>query len=276
MRIIVLSFTALAILTLTTFAQTEHPRPRSISGGVLNDRAIERIDPEYPEIAKESGAEGDVVIEVRISENGDVISAEGISGPPLLIPAAVEAATRTRFRPLEFEGRPIVTTGVIRYNFVYKRVNWHGFAKAISATYAYDNLELRPVAEYLTAEYETEKQQLLALDRDPRIERHRVIKSVMSAIRARLQGRNLWYYDLGVALTDVMLPLRTHEVDRQKLKAALAGLNMLQAAIPEDVSPRDIEGVRILTEFRIGETQSSEELRKQIFRMLANIQHDSR
>ncbi len=95
------------------------PTPRApISGGVLNGKAINLPRPAYPAIAKAAHASGTVVVQVLIDENGNVVSANAVSGHPLLIQAAVSAARSAKFSPTKLSGQPVKVTGVIQYNFV--------------------------------------------------------------------------------------------------------------------------------------------------------------
>ncbi|MBV9211971.1 MAG: energy transducer TonB, partial [Acidobacteria bacterium] len=97
---------------------TPKPVPKApISGGVLNGKAISLPKPAYPAIAKTARASGTVVVQVTIDENGNVISANAISGPPLLRAAAVTAARGARFSPTKLSGQPVKVTGVINFNF---------------------------------------------------------------------------------------------------------------------------------------------------------------
>lgn len=95
------------------------PKPRApISGGVLNGKAISLPKPAYPPIARQAHASGTVVVQVTIDENGNVISAQAVSGHPLLRAVAVSAARGARFSPTKLSGQPVKVTGVITYNFV--------------------------------------------------------------------------------------------------------------------------------------------------------------
>ena len=95
------------------------PTPRApVSGGVLNGKAISLPKPGYPAIAKAAHASGTVVVQVLIDENGNVVSANAVSGHPLLIQAAVSAARSAKFSPTKLSGQPVKVTGVIQYNFV--------------------------------------------------------------------------------------------------------------------------------------------------------------
>jgi len=100
----------------------EAPKPTPprapISGGVLNGKAISLPKPAYPPIARAAHASGTVVVQVLIDENGSVVSANAVSGHPLLRGAAVGAARQARFSPTKLSGQPVKVTGVIQYNFV--------------------------------------------------------------------------------------------------------------------------------------------------------------
>jgi len=65
--------------------------------------------PKFPEIARASGVEGDVVLFVYIDDRGDVVKAVVASSPglPALEEEAIAAALKCRFRPAEQQGRPV-------------------------------------------------------------------------------------------------------------------------------------------------------------------------
>jgi len=95
------------------------PRPltKPVSGGVLNGKALNLPMPHYPDTARRMHTFGKVEVEVVVDENGKVISARAISGPPMLRDASVEAATRARFSPTKLSGQPVKISGRIEYNF---------------------------------------------------------------------------------------------------------------------------------------------------------------
>jgi len=97
---------------------TPLPPPKTISGGVLNGKAISLPKPAYPAIARAAHASGTVNVQVTIDESGNVISASAVSGHPLLRQSATSAARQAKFRPTLLSGQPVKVTGVIVYNFV--------------------------------------------------------------------------------------------------------------------------------------------------------------
>lgn len=91
--------------------------PKTISGGVVNGKAVSLPAPPYPAAAKAVGAKGSVSVQVLIDENGNVVSASAVNGHPLLRSAAAGAARRAKFRPTQLSGQPVKVSGVITYVF---------------------------------------------------------------------------------------------------------------------------------------------------------------
>jgi TonB family protein len=99
--------------------KVEPPARRVVSKGPLNGVAIRRDQPPYPEIAKQTGVTGTVVVEVTVSEAGDVVSAHAISGHPLFTRTAEQSARNWKFSPTMLGGVPVKVVGTI--TFVFKR-----------------------------------------------------------------------------------------------------------------------------------------------------------
>jgi len=102
----------------STPTQDEDTGRNIVRGGVLNGKAISKPAPPYPAIARAAGAQGTVTVQIVVDEEGRVISAQAVSGHPLLQSAAVEAAREARFSPTLLSGQPVKVSGVITYNFV--------------------------------------------------------------------------------------------------------------------------------------------------------------
>jgi TonB family protein len=95
------------------------PKPflKPVSGGVLNGKAVALPAPSYPETAKRMRTAGMVTVEVVVDENGNVLSAQAVSGPQGLREAARVAASKARFSVTTLSGHPVKVSGVINYNF---------------------------------------------------------------------------------------------------------------------------------------------------------------
>jgi TonB family protein len=92
--------------------------PAAVAGGVLNGKAISKPQPAYPPIAKAARASGTVTVQILVDESGRVVSANAVSGHPLLQGAAVAAAREARFSPTLLSGQPVKISGVLTYDFV--------------------------------------------------------------------------------------------------------------------------------------------------------------
>lgn len=86
--------------------------------GVINNRATSLPQPDYPQEARDAKVQGDVSVRVTVDEQGNVTDAQAINGPPLLQPAAIEAARRAKITPMRVDGRPVPFTGLLTYKFI--------------------------------------------------------------------------------------------------------------------------------------------------------------
>ncbi len=94
--------------TSLTFCQTEE-LPRR---GIINGYALELAKPEYSQKMKDLCASGKVEIEILLSESGEVLETEVLSGDELLHDTSLSAIKSSRF-----PGSQIKTRGTIVYNF---------------------------------------------------------------------------------------------------------------------------------------------------------------
>jgi TonB family protein len=88
-------------------------------GAGLSDSAVvlNRVEPEYPESARQMQLQGPVVLDVRIGEDGGVQGMNLVSGQPLLVQAAKDAVQQWRFKPRMVNGRPAAMQTRITLNF---------------------------------------------------------------------------------------------------------------------------------------------------------------
>ncbi len=61
----------------------------------------------YPVIARENRVSGNVVIEAVIDARGNVTQARVVSGPGLLVRAALQAVLRRKYAPTVLDGQPV-------------------------------------------------------------------------------------------------------------------------------------------------------------------------
>lgn len=93
------------------------PEVMKVSSVLLQGKALHKAQPPYPPIAKAARVQGTVQVAILISQEGRVISAEAVSGHPLLREASVQAARQWVFTPTSLSGNPVKVSGVIAFNF---------------------------------------------------------------------------------------------------------------------------------------------------------------
>jgi TonB family protein len=91
--------------------------PLRAGGAGLSGKAIKKVQPTYPPIAKAAGAQGPVSVLIVVNEAGNVESAKAIAGHPLLQQAAVTAAKEWQFSPTKLSGNAVKVEGTISFVF---------------------------------------------------------------------------------------------------------------------------------------------------------------
>jgi TonB family protein len=78
---------------------------------------LQRVEPEYPEDARQRHIEGPVVLKVLVGTDGAVQELKVVSGDPLLAKAATDAVRRWRFQPHHLDHRLVEFETRITVNF---------------------------------------------------------------------------------------------------------------------------------------------------------------
>ena len=84
-----------------------HSAPIRVGGRVKPPRKIYAPAPEYPILARQARIEGVVIVDAVIDTNGNVVEAQAVSGPPLLLHAALDAVRQWRFEPTYLNDEPV-------------------------------------------------------------------------------------------------------------------------------------------------------------------------
>jgi protein TonB len=85
-------------------------------------RFLNRELPEYPPLARRWGKEGKVVLRLSISEKGELIKVEVVTGQNFgLTEAAVQAVKKSTFLPARQQGKPVACRAVLPILFVLRR-----------------------------------------------------------------------------------------------------------------------------------------------------------
>lgn len=81
--------------------------PVRVGGRVKEPKLIQRVDPIYPALARQTRMQGTIVIDAIIDEQGNVTEMKVVSGPPLLIHAAVDAVRQWKYQPTYLNEQPV-------------------------------------------------------------------------------------------------------------------------------------------------------------------------
>jgi TonB family protein len=104
-------------------SQSGQPQQRvRVSQGVSQGLLIKKVQPRYPEEARQGRLQGQVVLQVVIDKNGDFETVSLVSGHPLLAPAAIEAVKQWKYKPYLLQGQPVAVDTQVIVNF---QLSWN-------------------------------------------------------------------------------------------------------------------------------------------------------
>jgi TonB family protein len=126
MKIVVLTIMFLALLfpspgLVAQSAESASPSPDSLKigqeppaeqhqcglpGKVPQGKLIKAVNPEYPAAARKAHIQGTVVLCATIGKDGTVRNLRAASGPEALIPSAMKAVARWRYKPFRPDNEP--------------------------------------------------------------------------------------------------------------------------------------------------------------------------
>jgi TonB family protein len=86
----------------------------------------------YPYAAREQKIQGEVMVKILVSEEGDVESAEAVSGHPILRTSAVDAVKRWKFKPFIKNGKPVKVSMKLPIDFAFSDKITENFSAAAS------------------------------------------------------------------------------------------------------------------------------------------------
>ena len=99
-------------------AHTDEHLPVRAVGPVSPPRLVRRVEPSYPEIARQARVEGVVILEAATDVFGRVTKVSVLRSIPLLDQAAVDAVKQWIYEPMVVNGRPrpVVFTVTVRFD----------------------------------------------------------------------------------------------------------------------------------------------------------------
>jgi TonB family protein len=89
----------------------------ALSPAAAENSLLHRVEPDYPEEARNRQLQGAVVLDIHIGQDGTVQEMKVVSGEPLLADAAMAAVRQWRFQPRLVDGAPAEMQTRITLNF---------------------------------------------------------------------------------------------------------------------------------------------------------------
>jgi TonB family protein len=103
-----------------TPAQTQDAPPNQpfrVDENILESKLIHKVAPIYPALAKRTGVQGTVRLEVTTNEAGYVREVKVVDGPELLKVAAIEAVKQWQYSPTLLNGTPVPVMAAVTVTF---------------------------------------------------------------------------------------------------------------------------------------------------------------
>jgi len=91
--------------------------PVRVGGDVQAAKILSQPKPAYPALARSIRQQGTVRLSAVISRDGQVVNLTLVSGPPLLVAAAMDAVRQWRYRPTLLNGEAVEVLTQIDVNF---------------------------------------------------------------------------------------------------------------------------------------------------------------
>jgi protein TonB len=83
------------------------PKRVTVGGNVQAARLVNRVQPLYPPLARQTRISGTVKLHAIIGKNGAVEQLQVVSGHPLLVQSALDAVRQWRYQPTLLNGDPV-------------------------------------------------------------------------------------------------------------------------------------------------------------------------
>ncbi len=93
------------------------PKRIHVGGNVQAASLVNKVEPQYPAIAKTAHVSGTVVLHAIIAKDGSVEKLQFVSGPALLMASAMSAVKEWRYRPTMLNGQPVEVDTTVQVVF---------------------------------------------------------------------------------------------------------------------------------------------------------------
>jgi len=105
-----------ATTSMPILAPPPAARPPRISH-MMEGNLIHRVQPEYPQLARQARIQGPVILRAIINRDGRIENLQVLSGHPMLVQAAIDAVRQWRYRPYLLNDQAVEVETQITVNF---------------------------------------------------------------------------------------------------------------------------------------------------------------
>jgi TonB family protein len=105
------------ILTPRADGSSPIPSEIKVSPGIAQGLLRKSIAPEYPLVAKAAHVSGTVVLQAIIGKDGQIHDLKAVSGPPMLLQAALDAVQQWEYEPYRLNGETVEVLTTINVVF---------------------------------------------------------------------------------------------------------------------------------------------------------------
>jgi TonB family protein len=106
------------MLTPTSVAADQTVSGMQVPGGVMAGNIETKVNPVYPQAAKDAKIQGAVVLKAVIGKDGTIKSLKLVSGPDELAQSAWDAVKQWTYKPYLLNGQPTEVETTITVNYM--------------------------------------------------------------------------------------------------------------------------------------------------------------
>ncbi len=92
-------------------------KPVQVSTEEMQKLLVHRVDPVYPDEARQQNLQGIVALDIVVSRDGNVVSMRPLNGPDVLANAAMDALRWWKFSPYRVNGQPVAAETTMAVEF---------------------------------------------------------------------------------------------------------------------------------------------------------------
>ena len=107
----------IAAVLLWNIAAFSQEAQKKVSRAEAETAVLTRIQPQYPNAARQLRIQGLVELEVMVNSAGEVEKVNIVSGNPVLTRPAAEAVKKWKFKQFTIEGKPVSADVPVTINF---------------------------------------------------------------------------------------------------------------------------------------------------------------